>query len=119
MTNNTYRKFNEELFEDSTVISTEEQIFCDNPIYTFQANCLEGVLFLCGWNKRNLAHILNVSDSTVNNILANESMTNNKPTYITRSQFISLLYIIQERKIKKEKLEGLNNELQVEIVEKK
>lgn len=96
-------KFSPELFDDCNAVSTEEQIFYDNPIYTFQVNCLEGVLHLCGWNKRNLAHLLKVSDSTVNNILANESMTNDKPTYLTRSQFISLLYIIQTKKVKQEK----------------
>lgn len=95
-------KFKAEQFDDSNLVPSGEQIFFDNPIFTFQANCLEQVLYLCGWNKRNLAHLLGISDSTVNNILANESMTNNKPTYITRSQFISLLYIIQAKKVKKE-----------------
>lgn len=96
-------KFTPDLFDDCNMVSEGEQIFKENPLYTFQANCLEQVLRLCNWNKRNLAHLLNVSDSTVNNILANESMTNNKPTYLTRSQFISLLYIIQTKKVKQEK----------------
>ena len=97
------RTFNPELFDDYLVASGSEQIFYENPIRTFQVDCLENVLFLCGWKKQNLADILNVSISTVNNILANESMTNDKPTYLTRSQFISLLYIIQTIKVKKEK----------------
>ena len=96
-------KFDRELFDDCHVVSESEQIFGENPIHTFQVNCLEQVLYLCGWKKRNLAELLKVSDSTVNNILANESMTNEKPTYLTRCQFISLLYIIQTKKVKKEK----------------
>lgn len=103
MNNSKQGKFNPELFDDWNAVSAEEQIFYDNPIYTFQANCLEPVLQLCGWNKRNLAHLLKISDSTVNNILANDSMTNDKPTYLNRSQFISLLYIIQTKKVKQEK----------------
>ncbi len=95
-------KFNPETFEDCNAISEEEQIFYDNPIETFQANCLQNVLYLCGWDKRNLAHLLNVSDSTINNILANESMTNSKPTYLSRCPFISLLSMIQTKKVKHE-----------------
>ena len=96
-------KFEDEKFDDCHAVSATEQIFFENPIYTFQVNCLEHVLYLCGWDKKNLADLLKVSSSTVNNILANESMTNEKPTYITRCQFISLLYIIQTKKVKKEK----------------
>ena len=95
-------KFNPEAFEDCNAISEEEQIFYDNPIETFQANCLQNVLYLCGWDKRNLSHLLNVSDSTINNILANESMTNRKPTYLSRCQFISLLSMIQTKKVRLE-----------------
>ena len=95
-------KFNPEDFDDCNVVSVEEQIFFDNPIYTFQENCLQNVLFLCGWEKKNLAHLLKVSDSTVNNILANESMTNSKPTYLSRCQFISLLSMIQTKKVNQE-----------------
>ncbi|MBP3365908.1 MAG: hypothetical protein J6K96_02825 [Treponema sp.] len=100
---NKKRKFDEKLFDDCNIISDDEQIFSDNPIYTFQVKCLEPTLQLCGWSKRNLAHLLKISDSTVNNILANDSMTNDKPTYLNRSQFISLLYIIQTKKVKLEK----------------
>lgn len=97
-----HNKFDKSKFEDAHSIDVDEQIFNDEPIYTFQAFCLENVLLLCGWNKRNLSHILNVSDSTVNNILANESMTNTKPTYLTRCQFITLLHVIQIKKVKEE-----------------
>lgn len=100
---NKQAKFDPELFDDCNIVPAEEQIFSENPISIFQENCLEQVLQLCGWNKRNLAHLLNISDSTVNNILANDSMTNSKPTYLNRSQFISLLYIIQTKKVKQEK----------------
>lgn len=96
------RSFNEEVFEDCNLVPVEEQIFFDNPILAFQKDCLQNVLFLCGWDKKNLAHLLNVSDSTVNNILANESMTNTKPTYLSRCQFISLLSMIQSKKVIKE-----------------
>lgn len=95
-------KFNPEAFDDCNVVSEEEQIFYDNPIQTFQENCLENVLYLCGWDKKNLAHLLKVSDSTVNNILANESMTNSKPTYLSRCQFISFLSIIQTKQVNKD-----------------
>ena len=103
---NTYEKqnkFESEQFDDCHAVSASDQIFCENPIHQFQVNCLEQVLYLCGWDKRNLADLLKVSSSTVNNILANESMTNEKPSYLTRCQFISLLYIIQTKKVKKEK----------------
>lgn len=96
-------KFNPEDFDDCKIVSVEEQIFYDNPIQTFQENCLQNVLFLCGWEKRNLAHLLKVSDSTINNILANESMTNSKPTYLSRCQFISILSMIQTKKVNQEK----------------
>ena len=96
-------KFDNELFDDYGLISAGEQIFSDNPIGTFQSNCLESVLYLCGWKKKNLAHLLQVSDSTVNNILANGSMTNDKPTYLSRAQFVLLLDTIQTIKVEQER----------------
>lgn len=90
-------------FDDENIGSLDEQIFYGFPIKIFQIECLEEVLHLCGWQKKNLASLLNVSDSTVNNILANDSMTNEKPTCLTRCQFLSLLFIIQSQKVKKEK----------------
>jgi hypothetical protein len=94
--------FDNDKFEECTNVSNEEQIFTSNPIWVFQKECLQNVLALCGWNKRDFAHLLNVSISTANNILANKSMTNSNPTYLSRCQFISLLYMIQIKKVNKE-----------------
>lgn len=96
-------RFNSVKFDDENIGSQDEQIFHTFPIKIFQVECLEEVLHLCGWKKTSLANLLNVSDSTVNNILANDSMTNANPTCLTRCQFLSLLFIIQSQKVKKEK----------------
>lgn len=45
-------------------------------------------------------NILSVSKSTCNNILGNDSMTNSKPTPIHKTDLITLLMCIQQKKIK-------------------
>ena len=101
--NDKKNKFRVEDFEDCNMVPVTERIFSEQPIYNFQIYCLEEVMLLCDWEKRDLADVLKISISTVNNILANESMTNSKPTLITRCQFITLLSVIQKKKVENEK----------------
>lgn len=63
-------------------------------------NNLSNILQLCGWDNRELMRILGVSKSTCNNILGNDSMTNSKPTPLHKTDLITLLMCIQNKKVK-------------------
>lgn len=92
-------KFNAIDYEDDH-FTDDEYVFL-TPSRQFQAH-LGKILQLCNWNTRELMQILSISKSTCNNILANDSMTNSKPTPICKRDLITLLLCIQNAKVEKD-----------------
>lgn len=94
---------------DEIELQYEDDHFTDsdyiflNPSSQFQKN-LSNILQLCGWDHRELMEILGVSKSTCNNILGNDSMTNTKPTLLHKTDLITLLMCIQNKKVKENNL---------------
>ena len=87
--------FNEIEYEDDH-FADNEYVFL-NPSRQIQTN-LSNILKLCDWDIRELKEILGVSKSTCNNILGNDSMTNTKPTPLHKTDIITLLMCIQNKK---------------------
>lgn len=90
-------KFNNIKYEDDYF--TDDEFVFLNPSRQLQEH-LSNILQLCNWDNRELMAILGVSKSTCNNILGNESMTNSKPTPLHKTDLITLLMCIQNKKIK-------------------
>lgn len=90
-------KFDDIIYEDDH-FTDDDYIFL-NPSRQFQEH-LNEIMQLCDWRAIDLMNILSVSKSTCNNILGNDSMTNSKPTPIHKTDLITLLMCIQQKKIK-------------------
>lgn len=90
-------KFDDIIYEDGH-FTDDDYIFL-NPSRQFQEH-LNEIMQLCDWRAIDLMNILSVSKSTCNNILGNDSMTNSKPTPIHKTDLITLLMCIQQKKIK-------------------
>ena len=90
-------KFDDIIYEDGH-FTDGDYIFL-NPSRQFQEH-LNEIMQLCDWRAIDLMNILSVSKSTCNNILGNDSMTNSKPTPIHKTDLITLLMCIQQKKIK-------------------
>ena len=92
--------FNTIEYEDDH-FSDSEFVFLD-PSRQIQSN-LSNILQLCDWDISELKEILGVSKSTCNNILGNDSMTNTKPTPLHKTDLITLLMCIQNKKVRDNK----------------
>lgn len=90
-------KFDDIIYEDDH-FTDDDYIFL-NPSRQFQEH-LNEIMQLCDWRAIDLMNILSVSKSTCNNILGNDSMTNSKPTPIHKTDLITLLMCIQQKKNK-------------------
>lgn len=81
--------------EKQSVGGSPESAFQDRLLYIMQ---------ICNWKNRDVAGILDVSLSTINNLLGNESMTNANKSTLTRPQFVMLMEYLQMEIMQKEKI---------------
>ena len=89
------KKFEELPYKQFCLEDNDDYVFTENPVMQIQAKCLEPVLQITGMRKGELEIVFDVSNSSLNNILGNDSMTNSRPTPISRPQFITLLTYLQ------------------------
>lgn len=81
----------------------DERSYGGTPESIIQDN-LQSIMQMCNWKNKDIAGILGVSLSTVNNLLGNESMTNANKSTMTRPQFVMLMEYLQMNIRQKEKI---------------
>lgn len=96
-------KMNTYNLDEYTFGDLDERSYGGTPESTFQDN-LPNIMQMCNWKNRDLAGILGVSLSTINNLLGNESMTNANKSTLTRPQFVMLMEYLQMYITQKEKI---------------